>query len=86
LRSSVIAPVRLLTKEEKVTSANSTVHTAYARSSVLRGTTSIEAGVNCVRDQWSDVEYLYQKLRSGSPLNFTQVSTALTSSPSVPTP
>mmetsp|Transcript_63339 Transcript_63339/g.204147 ORF Transcript_63339/g.204147 Transcript_63339/m.204147 type:complete len:200 (+) Transcript_63339:435-1034(+) len=55
--SCVMAPVMELTKDEKVTRAKSSVQTVYVRSSSFRGVTSIEAGVNCVRDQCSAVVY-----------------------------
>jgi len=57
-RRFVMAAVMLLTKEEKTMSAKSSTSTAKTRSCVFRGTTSMEAGVNCVRLQWKLVKYL----------------------------
>mmetsp|Transcript_48447 Transcript_48447/g.142999 ORF Transcript_48447/g.142999 Transcript_48447/m.142999 type:complete len:219 (-) Transcript_48447:827-1483(-) len=58
-RSCVIAPVMLERKEEKTSRAKHSTTTEKARSQLLVGKTSMDAGVNCVRDQCMLVRYLY---------------------------
>mmetsp|Transcript_39902 Transcript_39902/g.113969 ORF Transcript_39902/g.113969 Transcript_39902/m.113969 type:complete len:282 (-) Transcript_39902:1019-1864(-) len=58
-RSCVMAFVIELTNEENVTMAKTRVMMEKVRSCTFCGYTSIDAGVNCVRDQCSEVVYLY---------------------------
>mmetsp|Transcript_103915 Transcript_103915/g.190299 ORF Transcript_103915/g.190299 Transcript_103915/m.190299 type:complete len:103 (+) Transcript_103915:710-1018(+) len=57
LRKFVIAPVMLLTNDEKITKAKSRTKTAKILSRTLYGFTEIDAGVNCVSDQCKAVAY-----------------------------
>mmetsp|Transcript_61429 Transcript_61429/g.146449 ORF Transcript_61429/g.146449 Transcript_61429/m.146449 type:complete len:308 (-) Transcript_61429:775-1698(-) len=61
-RSCIKEFAMLLKKEEMVANAKSGTTIATIRSAGLRGTTSIEAGVNWVSDQCIAVVYLQKKL------------------------
>mmetsp|Transcript_32251 Transcript_32251/g.94310 ORF Transcript_32251/g.94310 Transcript_32251/m.94310 type:complete len:245 (-) Transcript_32251:1031-1765(-) len=65
-RNCVTDAVMLDKNDDSNKSANKRTHTAKARSGVLHGNTSMEAGVNCVMLQWSEVKYLYETLGSSS--------------------
>mmetsp|Transcript_56824 Transcript_56824/g.101720 ORF Transcript_56824/g.101720 Transcript_56824/m.101720 type:complete len:116 (-) Transcript_56824:249-596(-) len=54
-RMCVIAAVMLLTNEENATSARIITTITKKRSNAFCGTTSMEAGVNCVNDQCKEV-------------------------------
>jgi len=85
-RNCVIAAVMLLTKEEKTIIAKRRTTTTNIRSVRLQGEISIEAGVNCVRDQWSAVKYLYPSEASSRRARRAQEQTPACSAPSASGP
>mmetsp|Transcript_25592 Transcript_25592/g.59128 ORF Transcript_25592/g.59128 Transcript_25592/m.59128 type:complete len:262 (+) Transcript_25592:561-1346(+) len=64
-RSSVMACVTVLKKLENTKKATTIKHILKTRSRAFRGTTSMDAGTNCVRDQCNDVVYKYMMDGSG---------------------
>merc|ERR1719223_48010 len=79
-----MAAVIVEMKEENVTMAKRMTHTVKPLSTSFSGTTSMEAGVNCVIDQCKAVKYRYENPAFCKRFSCTQVSSRVMSKVPMP--